>query len=233
MSSSPAEAAPAAADAPATPASAWFAEALRTVRYDLVMFVRTAVAMTVAPTRFAADWRDQRLRALNPLAFLGTAIAVGSPPALAVSHFAGQTGADGGLWDAFVADQVAPYVQYFLLGVIAHGLLRVLGGRQRLLGTVGIALFAGGGPAMLIDLLTLPLDLLLGKLAASGDTAAASAITALTTASIVAANLAFFVAFARGLAGLHGVRLWRPVLALALAYVVLLALRIAFFLVVT
>jgi hypothetical protein len=209
-------------------ATGWLADAAASLRYDVVMFARTAVAMSLAPRRFAAEWREGQRRALNPVAFLGTALAVGSLPTLLVNHFVPRAG-DGGPFAAFFADQVMPYIQYTLLGLMAHGLLHLLGGRQRLLATVGVALFAGGGPAMLVDLATVPLDLMLGQAAASADTAANAVIAVLTTASIAAANLAFFVSFAQGLAGLHGVRLWRPVLALVGAYVVLAGLRIGYF----
>ena len=222
------------AAAPARAQSAparWLADAIAALRLDLVLYARTAVAMSLRPMRFAAAWREGHFRALNPLAFLGTALAVSSPAILAVSHFAGR---DGGaevdsLWDAFLADQIAPYLQFTLLGLMAHGLLRLSGARQPLLLTIAIALYAGGGPAMFIDVLTLPLDLLLANVAASSDTTANVLLTAVSIASIAAANLAFFVSFARGLAGLHALPLWRPVLALVGAYLVLAGLRIVFF----
>lgn len=217
-------------EVPTSAPPSWFADAVRVIRTDLVMYARTAAAMSLRPARFAAEWRDQRRRALNPVAFLGTALALSSPLTLAVRHFAGPgDDGDGTLWDAFLADQVAPYVQYSLLGLVTHGLLRLLGGRQPLLATMGIVLYAGGGPAMLVDLMSLPLDLLLGRIAASATTTTNAVVSTLTAATIVAANLAFFITFARGLAGLHRVALWRPVLALVLAYVVLAGARIAFF----
>jgi hypothetical protein len=224
------ESAPAAPaqESPASSATAWLTDAIASLRYDVVMFARTAVAMSIAPRRFAADWRDGQRRALNPVAFLGTSLAVSSLPTLIMNHLAPRAGEEG-LFQAFFTDQILPYIQYTLLGLIAHGLLRLMGGRQTLLATVGIALFAGGGPAMLVDVLTLPLDFLLGQTAASADTASNAFITVLTTASIVAANLVFFVSFGQGLAGLHQMRLWRPVLALTGAYVVLAALRIVYF----
>jgi hypothetical protein len=218
-------------EAPTSAPPDWLADAVRVIRTDLVMYARTAVAMSLRPARFAAEWRDQRRRALNPVAFLGTALALSSPLTLAVRHFAGGAAdeGDGNLWDAFLADQVAPYVQYSFLGLLTHALLRLLGARQSLMATMGIVLFAGGGPAMLVDLATLPLDLLLGRAAASASTTANAVLATATAATIAAANLAFFVTFARGLAGLHRVPLWRPVLALLLAYVALAAARIALF----
>jgi hypothetical protein len=208
----------------------WLRAAYHGVREELALFLGTVVAVSLHPGSFAARWRDRRQKALNPLAFLGTALAFSSPPALLVSRFVGSPGDGGGtLWDAFLSDQVAPYVQYLLLGVFAHGFLRLLGGTQRLLATVGIALYAGGGPAMVVDLLTLPLDVILGRVAASADTATNVTLRLLVVASIGSANVAFFITFALGLGGLHRVRTWRPVLALSLAYLTLVAVRIAFF----
>jgi hypothetical protein len=215
-------------DQPQAVATSWLSDATASLRYDIVMFARTALAMSIAPRRFAADWRDGQRRALNPVAFLGTALAAGSLPTLIMNHLVPRAG-DEGLFQAFFIDQILPYIQYTLLGLIAHGLLRLMGGRQTLLPTVGIALFAGGGPALLVDVLTMPLDAVLGQTAASADSASNAFITAVTTASIVAANLAFFVSFGQGLAGLHQMRLWRPMLALSGAYVVLAVLRIVYF----
>jgi hypothetical protein len=208
----------------------WLSGAFRSVRDELRLFLATVVAVSLRPAAFAADWRDRRRKALNPLAFLGTALAFSSPPTLMVSHFGGLQDGGGSLWDAFLSDQVAPYVQYVLLGILAHGFLRLLrGGSQKLLATVGIALYAGGGPAMLVDLLTLPIDVGLARVAASADTLTNVVLQGLAVASIMAANVAFFVTFALGLGGLHRVRPWRPALALSLAYLLLVGVRIAFF----
>jgi hypothetical protein len=211
------------------PHSSWVTSALAGIRNELRLYLRTALAVSLRPAAFAAEWREGTRDALNPLAFLATALAFSSPPTLAVSHFAGLQEQGGSLWDAFLADQVAPYVQYVLLGIFAHGFLRLLGGSQRLLATVAIALFVAGGPAMAIDLLTLPLDVTLGHVAASAESASNFALQVLTVASIAGANLAFFVIFALGLAGLHRLRWWRPALALLAAYLLLMVLRILFF----
>jgi hypothetical protein len=214
---------------PAPEGPSWLVEAFRGIRAELVLFLRTVVAVSVRPEAFAAEWRDRRRKTLNPLAFLGTALALSSPLTLAVAHFGRLQNEPGTLWDAFLSDQVAPYLQYVLLGIFAHGVLRVLGGKQRLISTVGMALYAGGGPAMVVDLVTSPLDLAIARLARSEDTAQNALLLGLTVASIAAANVVFFVTFARGLAGLHGVRLWRPLLALSAAYVILVLVRLVFF----
>jgi hypothetical protein len=216
----------AAAAAPAV--DRWLADAWRVIREDLIRYAQTALAMSLRPARFAADWGQGQRRALNPVAFLGTALAVSSPIFLAFGHFTGQD-ERGSLWNAFLADQVAPYIQYAALGLLAHALLRLLGGRQPLLATLAIVLFAAGGPAMIVDLITLPLDPVLARAAASEDTPTNLALTLMSTASIAAANLVFFVTFARGLSGLHAVRIWRPLLALAGAYLVLVAIRYGIF----
>ena len=207
----------------------WLSGAYHGVRDELGLFLRTVAAVSLRPAAFAAEWRDRRSKALNPLAFLGTALAFSSPPTLLVSHFAGLGEEGGSLFAAFLSDQVAPYVQYVLLGVLAHGFLRLLGGSQKLLATVGIALYAGGGPAMAVDLLTLPLDVALARAAQSAGSQTTVIVHGLTVASIAAANVAFFVTFALGLGGLHRVRPWRPVVALSLAYLLLMVGRVAFF----
>jgi hypothetical protein len=215
--------------APARPVQRWLADAWRVIREDLIEYGRTALAVSLRPARFAAEWSQGQRRALNPVAFLGTALAVSSPIFLAFAHFAGQDRRSS-MWDAFLADQVAPYVQYAVLGLLAHAFLRLAGGgRQPLLATLAIVLFAGGGPALFVDLLTLPIDPVLARAAASEDSPTNLALTLMSTVSIAAANLVFFVTFARGLAGLHGVRTWRPLAALAAAYLALGVVRYALF----
>jgi hypothetical protein len=223
-----AEAAPAASLA-LRPSVTWFSDAVRVLRNDLHLYARTALAFSLRPARFASEWRDQRRRALNPLAFLGTALALGSPISLIISHFVAGNDQSSDPWKAFLFDQIGPYAQYAVLGLLAHGFLRLLGGRSPLLATMGIVLFAGGGPALIVDLATQPLDIVLGRAAASEDTTATLWLAALTITSIAAANLAFFVSFARGLAGLHGVGTWRPFLALSAAYLVIVGLRYGFY----
>jgi hypothetical protein len=207
----------------------WLAGAYHGVRDELRLFLRTVAAVSLRPASFASEWRDRRRTALNPLAFLGTALAFSSPPTLIVGRFAGLEAEGGTLWDAFLSEQVAPYVQYVLRGVLAHGFLRLLGGSQKLLATVGIALYAGGGPAMAVDLLTLPLDVALGRAAASAGTLSNVILQGMSVASIAAANVVFFVTFVLGLGGLHRLRPWRPALALSLAYLLLMVGRIVFF----
>jgi hypothetical protein len=210
----------------------WLGAAHRAIREELRLFLSIVLAVSLRPALFARQWRERQRETLNPLAFLGTSLAFSSPPALIVAHFAGLEQSDGSLWQAFLSDQVAPYLQYVLLGVFAHGVLRLLGGRERLLATVGIALYAGGGPAMVVDLLALPADVALARLVASPESHTGLALQGLTVTSMGAANAAFLITFAGGLAGLHGLRLWRPVVALAFAYLLLVAVRLAFFTVV-
>jgi hypothetical protein len=208
---------------------AWLGGVIEGIRHEVQVFLATVAAVSLHPATFAEQWRDCRREAPNPLAFLGTALAVSSPPTLMVSHFARLQEDGGTLWDAFLSDQVAPYVQYVLLGVLAHGLLRLLGGTQKLRATVAIALYSGGGPAMVVDLFTLPLDVALKSVAASPDSLTNGVLQGLAVASIAAANVAFFVTFAIGLGGLHRLRLLRPALALAVAYFLLAVLRVGFF----
>src|SRR5687767_4484308 len=93
---------------PLTPAGPpnWLASALHGIRSELRLFLATLVAVSLRPAAFAADWRERRRQPLNPLAFLGTALAFSSPPMLAVAHFAGLQDDEGTLWDAFLSDQI-------------------------------------------------------------------------------------------------------------------------------
>jgi hypothetical protein len=207
----------------------WLRAAYQAVHEELSLFLSTVVAVSLRPALFARQWRERQRQALNPLAFLGTSLALSSPPSLIVAHFAGLESPGGSVWEAFLSDQVAPYLQFVLLGLFAHGALRLLGGREKLLGTIGIALYAGGGPAMVVDLLALPADVVLARVVASPESHTGATLQGLTVISMGAANAAFLVTFAGGLAGLHGLRLWRPIVALAFAYLLLVLLRLGYF----
>ena len=52
----------------------WIVDGIRHVRDELVLFGSTAAAVTLHPARFAEAWANGTRRALNPLAFLATAV---------------------------------------------------------------------------------------------------------------------------------------------------------------
>jgi hypothetical protein len=212
---------------PAVVGSGWLREAVHNVLLELALFFRTAAAITFRPRRFAAEWGAGEVQGLNPLAFLATSLAITGPILILSERLPSQAEANP-LWRDLVSP-LGPYAQFLVLGLLCHAFLRLLGGRRGLLATVGISLYAGGGPAAAVDLVTLPLQLLVDKAASDPDTLFAPFLQGLGLVSVTAANVAFVVTFALGVAGMHGVRLWRPALALMGSYLLLVALRVGIF----
>src|SRR5438132_9210100 len=130
----------------------WIAEAIRNAKGELALFARTAIGFSLHPGRFAAGWVAGKERALNPLAFLATSAALltGLRAVLAATYKVNAP--DAGLVGQ-VADVLGPYAHYALLGVIAHGVFRLTGSTARLRDSLAVALFAGGGPAAIAELL--------------------------------------------------------------------------------
>jgi hypothetical protein len=108
-------------------------------------FVDTAHGFARAPASFSADWAAGRREALNPLGFMATALGIaGLAAALA-------PGSEGGILSQ-IARAILPYAYYVALGLVAHPLLRLAGGRTGLRATLAISLFAGGGPGLVYTL---------------------------------------------------------------------------------
>jgi hypothetical protein len=194
---------PALSGAPGSPD--WIAEAIRNARAELVLFVRTAVACSLHPGRFAAEWSAGKLHALNPLAFLATSAAALSAARLVLATLFKLPSADEGLL-AQIADALGPYAHYAALGLVAHLVFRLSGSRAPLRESLGVALFAGGGPAAMSELLLRIIGAILASRA--GGTTTLSPDGAWQTTLIVTASISFSVfsfAFCSGMAAIHRV----------------------------
>src|SRR5207248_2995049 len=95
------------------------------------------------PQRFSADWYSGRQRALNPLGFVATALAVSGFVGLVIpdpTRNVQQT------LLTELAQASLPYVYYASVGIVSHPLLRLFGSQRALSASIGVALFTGGGP---------------------------------------------------------------------------------------
>jgi hypothetical protein len=126
----------------------WVREAAAAVRGESVRFVRTAVYFSVHPRRFATAWYDGTTEALNPVGFLSTSLAI-STAVVTVSAWLLDRKDDGGFWSN-LGDATLPYIYYVLLGILSHVVLRLCGSTRPLRASVAIALFAGGGPGLVL-----------------------------------------------------------------------------------
>ena len=145
------------------------------------------------PRRLIAEWASGTIQALNPLVFTTSAgITAGLGIAAArLTHAGHLSAADVAL------RQIDPYLQYFLLGLLCHAFLVLLGARQPWYLTPGVSLFSGGGPAAAASVLTTLLTVA-ATFGAQTSGALTRAVNAVAVAGIVAANAFFFVGFALG-----------------------------------
>jgi hypothetical protein len=196
----------------------WIREAWTLFWEEVRSFVRTGVGFLRRPGRFSADWVAGRQRALNPLGFVATSLAVSGLIRAVFPHRGG-----GDSLATEIALATLPYVYYALLGVLAHPFLRLGGSRRGISATLAISLFAGGGPGLLTALSIYlvaacrwllygpPTSALLDGLPIAARLAA---IAILFTPVIV-----LVTTLVLGLAGAHGVRRWRAAVAMAFSLI--------------
>jgi len=130
----------------------WVRDGLRQFADEVRLFLRTALDFTLHPARFAREWASGTRHALNPLGFLATALAVSGAARVLFAHVMHQSDDAGGPWRAALG-AVTPFAYYLALGMVQHGVLRLFGSRRRLRDSCGMALYAGGGPALFSQLM--------------------------------------------------------------------------------
>jgi hypothetical protein len=205
----------------------WLVEGLHHTWEQFERFFRTGGRMVGHPRQFAADWAHGELRAFNPLGFFATSVGVTTTLGLLAGRLVNPTESHTSL--ELLIHEFDPYLQYFLLGLLCHAFLKLFGINRPWFLTLGVSLFAGGGPAAAADVLTELLTVVITLSTRSSESLTAAAVSAIAVGGILVANLAFFVSFALGLAGIHRLKLWRIIVALLGAQVMLAALRILFF----
>jgi hypothetical protein len=203
----------------------WVIEGFRHVAHSFASFFRTAARVTLHPRAFAVEWASGEFRAFNPLGFFATAVGITGTLAVLVERVTRE--AESVSWTSFIVHELDPYVSYALLGLLCHLCLKPLGGRRPWYMTLGIALFAGGGPAAVADILTCGVRL--AAWAASESEMLVASVDWVAAGSILLARAVFLVALALGLAGIHRLRLWRIGVALAMAEVLVSVIRVLLF----
>jgi hypothetical protein len=132
----------------------WVKDGIRQFVDEVRLFLRTAADFTVRPFRFAREWSAGQRHALNPLGFLATAFAVAGPANALFARAVRVPDEPSSLvHDALAA--LTPFVYYLLFGALEHGVLRLFGSKRPLRDSCAMALYAGGGPAMLAHLFVL------------------------------------------------------------------------------
>lgn len=191
----------------------WPTDAIHNTGGELLLFASTVVAFARHPNRFAAAWVRRQQRALNPLAFMATSATIlGLSRLVSGPLFAALSKAppEAPLRPAMALlrqawDAAAPHVNFLLLGLIAHLVCRLLGSRAKLRDSAAVALFAGGGPVALAELiLTTGAAFLVAAPGAIVEGRPVSTAAALFLAvAALASFLVFVITFALAMAAVH------------------------------
>jgi hypothetical protein len=195
----------------------WHADVARRACNEARLYLRTWAATALHPGAFVIDWAESRRKLMNPAAFMATSVAIVAPLAHAVQRYWDAKTPDS-LW-IDIAQTVAPFVQYIVIAVVCHGVLRLCGSRQLLRGSVAIGLYSGGSVGAASHLALLPIGLIAARLGLR----AGSELPTWLLVPLLVVGFGGWAAFSwhlmRSLRVLHGAR-WRWILlALVVAYV--------------
>jgi hypothetical protein len=207
----------------ASAADDWLREAIARVLFELSLFGRTFAAFAFRPDRSARAWQAREQTFMNPLAFAASAAGVywatvsllttlwPVPGTEAADTLAGQ-----------LTSAIGPYVHYGLLGIAMHFGLRTLGSKRRVLGSTGIAFFAGGsiGTATALVLTTLARWFGYERGALALEVQSGDLVPAVLLASGLISYGVLCLVMARGMMGLHRAPVWKAMAAAGFAMAV-------------
>lgn len=185
----------------------WVRDAARQFADQARLYFGTTLALFADPRGFFTDWADGSRRSLSPLSYYAASLAVLGPITVLIR----QQGSSN------VIALLLPYFEFIALGLIVHLALKLLAKTQPWPLSLGVALFAGGGPAAIADL---------SALAVSSFAMHGPVLDSVTAAGILAVNGLFVYVLVSGLSAVHRVRWWRPMLAWAMAALVWSAIKV-------
>jgi hypothetical protein len=199
----------------------WLREAVVAVRDESVRFLVTVLQCTRHPRRFAAAWFAGETPALNPIGYVSTALAISTAVRSVTLALLPLSDDGDGFWSN-VGAATLPYAYYALLGVLCHVVLRQRKTARPLRASMGIALYVGGGPGLLLSL-TWYLDVWLyfaltrmtpGR---NGFTGAPGWAQAILGGLVLGASAHFLMTLAGAFRGLHAVSRVRAIVAIVVA----------------
>lgn len=151
----------------------WMRQALHATLGELRFFFVTLAGFTLHPARFAAEWGSGQRRALNPLAFFATSLALTAPSSYMFHAFlTGMSEGSGAhiRWQisSGIVHDLIPYASAILWAVVSHAVFRVLGSTKPLGATLGVCFYTVGGPFSLFELVQRLSVKLVHRLGSSG-----------------------------------------------------------------
>lgn len=201
----------------------WIAEGLAQLRGELLLFFRTAADFTRHPARFAREWMSGSVHRLNPLGFAATSFALMASAGTAIDRLWPEpsVAATSQSLTKDVLSWLLPFVYFLFLGVIQHGVLRLLGSRRPLRDSCAMSLYAGGGPATALQLLFMGYAIVaprMGWLTGCPNRDVLWSWKCRFLALFAIASLiGFFATLGIAQARLHGARPWKVALASVVA----------------
>ena len=131
----------------------WPRDALLAFFHELKLFFSTVWSVTRHPQLFGDAWVRGRANALNPIGFVATSAGlVGVAAHLTTLGLRTNESAPPSLI-AEVLGQLGPFLHFAAAGALLHILLKLMRSvRGRLRDTVALALFVGGGPVAIVQL---------------------------------------------------------------------------------
>ena len=200
------------------------ADAWRQAVAEVGHFLHTAVAFTAHPGRFAEAWHAGKSY-LNPLAFLANSFAVTGLLDAVLQNVGARDASRDTLLVQFLA-WLLPFVYFLAIGVIEHAVLRCFGSKRPLSASCAMALYAGGGPALAAQILSVVLFAAFTALHLATFASPREAFTlrgmflsffAVSSLGVYALTLAIAL---RRLHAPFGIRRWQMLVATVVAFVV-------------
>jgi hypothetical protein len=204
-----------------TPVESWIPAALAQLGTELLRFGRTLAAFLVRPAQSAASWAAGTLTPMNPLGFVATAAGVYWAVVNGLAAVWPVAGPPAGVGDQ-ISSTIGPQVHYGLLGVTLHVVLRVLGSRRPLAGSIGVSFYVGGSVGLLVATFMSGVTQYFAHsrgtatlFLASGDVVPLS----LLAAAVVSYGVVL-LALSRAMHGMQSMPIWKALTAVAAAVVI-------------
>jgi hypothetical protein len=198
------------------PAQNWAQEAIESALDEARLYLSTTAAFARHPGIFSAEWAAGERRAMNPLGFFATSLAIiGALGQLDRLWPAPGAGAPSFVGDALEA--LGPYLHAVILALLVHAMLRARRSGHPVLDSVAAALYAAGvaevAAALVVALIQVGFRKPIPEVGQSPVGVACLAV------AVIGAAIFFAVALVQSLAALHGMpRRW-PAVALTLSWV--------------
>jgi hypothetical protein len=198
----------------------WVPDAAAQVLAEAARYGATFAAFATRPRAAAERWAGGGSDFMNPLGFVAFAAAIFWAVANGTAALWPVPGAEaGGGIGGQIASAVGLQVHYGLLGLVLHGVLRVLGSRRRAAASLGVSFYAGGSVGMALALaLVVAVHYAAHGLGWEPHQSVGDGVVPLVLfVAAVTAYALLCLVLARAMIGVHGVPGWQAAAGIAVA----------------